>query len=838
MTAVKDKVAPKEVIVESARSGRTSAAIQRDILDNLNLAQGRLPATATPNDWYMAVGYTVRDRILSSWMKTIEDYIGNAKKSVCYFSAEFLIGPQLLCNIHNLDLVKEFSEALQNLGQDLGHLALQEQEPGLGNGGLGRLAACFIDSLASLNILAVGYGIRYEFGIFKQKIHDGWQMEVADQWLHFGTPWEINRPEIAFNVDFGGHIENNTWVPANTVRGVACDVPAIGYMPSNDRPVTVNLLRLWKAEATDSFNFQAFNAGEYWRAVESKVESENISKVLYPNDEALRGKRLRLEQQYFFVSCSLQDMIRVHHMRGHDLKDFHNFFAVQLNDTHPSIAIAELMRLLMDVHKMDWDAAWNITQKTFAYTNHTLLPEALEKWPVPLFQFLLPRHLQIIYEINKRFLDDIIASGFSTATVERVSIIEEHGEKFVRMANLACIGSHAINGVAALHTELLKKHVMSDFYQIYPDKFYNITNGVTPRRWLLVSNPKLADLITNKIGSKWICNMENEISKIEPLADDTNFQNAWQQIKKDNKENLRKLILEKTGVTVNPESMFDIQVKRLHEYKRQHLNVLHIIARYLRMKNNPAQDFVPRTIIFGGKAAPGYFIAKLIIKLINSVAKIVNNDPMIGDRLKVVFFPDFNVKNGHVIYPAANLSEQISTAGKEASGTGNMKFAMNGALTIGTLDGANVEILEAVGKDNFFLFGLTADEVHAFNTKGYNPREYVENNEELRAVLDTIKSGFFSPGEPHLFDPIVDPLLQRDEYKLLADFGPYVNCQFHVDTIYQNPKEWTRRSILNLARIGKFSSDRSIHEYASKIWNVGTNDEKDNKDHRDNMAIS
>lgn len=816
MTVLKDR----ETTFESARTGRTAAAIQRDIIDNLNLIQGRLPVTATPNDWYMAVGYTVRDRILSDWMKTIQDYISSSEKSVCYLSAEFLIGPQLLSNLINLGLVNEFSEALHALGQDLDLIALQEQEPGLGNGGLGRLAACFIDSLASLNILAVGYGIRYEFGIFRQKILDGWQMEIADQWLHYGTPWEINHPEIAFNVHFAGHVEGNVWTPAKTLRGVACDVPAVGYLKTGEKLPTVNLLRLWKAEAAESFDFQAFNAGDYWRAVESKIDSENISKVLYPNDEALKGKRLRLEQQYFFVSCSLQDMIRVHHMRGHHLKNFDQYFAVQLNDTHPSIAIAELMRLFIDVHEMEWEEAWEVTKKTFAYTNHTLLPEALEKWPVPLFQFLFPRHLQIIYEINHRFLDQVKASGASEETLQNVSIIDEHGDKFVRMANLACIGSHAVNGVAALHTELLKKDVMADFYKLDPNKFYNITNGVTPRRWLLASNPKLSELITANIGSDWICNMENEISKIEPLADDAAFVKSWQQIKKANKEQLRKLILEKAGVAVNPESMFDIQVKRIHEYKRQHLNVLHIIARYLRIKNNPTHEFVPRTMIFGGKAAPGYFMAKLIIKLINNVAHIVNNDPEIGDQLKVVFFPDFNVKHGHIIYPAANLSEQISTAGKEASGTGNMKFAMNGALTIGTLDGANVEIREAVGEENFFLFGLTAMEVQELNRKGYNPREYVESNEELRIVLELIKSGFFSPSEPHLFHPIVDSLLSHDEYKLLADFAPYMDCQSHVDTIYRVPNEWTRKSILNLARIGKFSSDRSIHEYASKIWGV------------------
>lgn len=820
MPIAKHQDSSNELVVENARSGRTVEVIQRDILDNLNLVQGRLPATATLNDWYMAVGYTVRDRILGSWMKTIEEYIGSPKKGVCYFSAEFLIGPQLLSNLYNLGLVKEFAAALQNLGQNLETVALQEHEPGLGNGGLGRLAACFMDSLASLNIFAVGYGIRYEFGIFKQKIQDGRQVEVADQWLHYGTPWEIHHPEIAFNVEFGGTVDNNKWKPATTVRGVACDIPVVGYLPSGEKKATVNLLRLWKAEATDSFDFQAFNSGDYWRAVERKVESENISKVLYPNDEALRGKRLRLEQQYFFVSCSLQDMIRVHHLRGHELKNFHDYFAVQLNDTHPSIAIAELMRLLMDDHKMEWNTAWEITQKTFAYTNHTLLPEALEKWAISLFRLLLPRHLEIIYEINKRFLDKIVAEGADSETVRRVSIIDEQGERFVRMANLACIGSHAVNGVAELHTELLKKHVMSDFYELNPEKFYTITNGVTPRRWLLVSNPKLANAITEAIGPKWICDMEHEIVKIEPFADDASFQTLWQQIKRENKENLRRLILDKTGVDVNPESMFDIQVKRIHEYKRQHLNVLHIITRYLRIKQHPTRDFIPRTIIFGGKAAPGYFMAKSIIQLINNVAHVINNDPVVGDRLKVVFLPDFNVKNGHIIYPATNLSEQISTAGKEASGTGNMKFAMNGALTIGTLDGANVEIRESVGEDNFFLFGLTADEVDALNAKGYNPREYVEKNEELRMTLESIKSGLFSRGDSELFDPIVDSLLWRDDYKLLADFASYMECQSQVDSLYRNPVEWTRKSVLNLARIGKFSSDRSIHDYASKIWDV------------------
>ncbi len=804
---------PKERVVENIRTGISIAEIEQAILDNLNLLGGRVNATATPNDWYMAVAYTVRDRILYRWMNTIEEYLSSDKKSVSYLSAEFLIGPQLLSNVINLNLVKEMRAAVNNLGQDFDLLAQREHEPGLGNGGLGRLAACFLDSLASLGILAVGYGIRYEFGIFKQTIQDGKQIEMADHWLHFANPWEIIHPEISFNVSFGGHVEGNIWKPSRTVLGIACDVPVTGYKID-----VVNLLRLWKAEATDAFDFQAFNVGAYWAAVEEKINSENITKVLYPNDQAAAGKRLRLEQQYFFVSCSLQDMIRVHFMRGYNLKSFHEHYAVQLNDTHPSIAIAELMRLFIDKYKMDWDEAWEITQKTFAYTNHTLLPEALEKWPLPLFQDLLPRHLQIIFEINHRFLSQF--KELSNEKIRKISIIDEEGEKYIRMANLACIGSHAVNGVAQLHTELLKKDVLKDFYQLSPEKFFNITNGVTPRRWLLLSNPRLAELITSSIGDRWICNMEEEIIKIEPFAEDAAFRSTWQRIKQENKEQLAQLIYKQNGIIVDPNSLFDVQVKRIHEYKRQHLNVLHIIARYLRVKKNPALEIVPRTFIFGGKAAPSYFLAKLIIRLINHVAIIVNNDPDVAGRMKVVFFPDFNVKNGQTIYPAANLSEQISTAGKEASGTGNMKFAMNGALTIGTLDGANIEIRESVGPENFFLFGMTIDEIHDLQFRGYNPREYIDKNEELAGVLEVLNSGFFSPNDPHLFGPIVDSLIYRDSYMVLADFASYVHCQDSVDAAYRNQEEWTRKSILNLARIGKFSSDRSIREYASKIWKV------------------
>ena len=809
----------------NVRTGLSPDVMKRAIMDNLNFIQGRIPRTATRNDWYMALAYTVRDRILHRWMQTIEIYMGSKEKSVSYLSAEFLIGPQLGSNLLSLGIHDEAREAVAQLGQNLDKLLDQEEEPGLGNGGLGRLAACYLDSLATLEILGVGYGIRYEFGIFDQEIHDGWQVETSDKWLRLGTPWEVPRPEIAFVVHFGGHTEHSVdekgrfkvrWIPARSVRGMAHDVAVPGYKVN-----TVNLLRLWKAEATESFDLEAFNVGDYYRAVEDKVASENITKVLYPRDEALQGKRLRLEQQCFFVSCSLQDLFRVHLRRGDDLRDFHLSNAIQLNDTHPSIAVAEMMRLLVDEHDIDWDTAWRITQNTLGYTNHTLLPEALEKWPLPLFASVLPRHLEIILEINRRFLDEVRAKGVTDdGKVARLSLIDETGERYVRMANLACVGSHAINGVAALHTELLKQDVLADFYELYPHKFFNVTNGVTPRRWLLLSNPQLAELITGKIGDKWIRDMERYFPKLERFAGERQFQDEWRRIKYENKKKLTSIIRERTGVVVDPQSLFDIQVKRIHEYKRQHLNLLHVITLYNRIKQNPGIDLVPRTAIFAGKAAPGYFMAKLIIKLINSVADVVNNDPDMKDRLKVVYLPDFNVKNAQPVYPAADLSEQISTAGKEASGTGNMKFSMNGALTIGTLDGANIEIREAVGEENFFLFGLTAAEVKEFKSQGYDPMRYVQAGGELAAVIDLIARGHFSNGDPRLFMPLVDSLLNHDEYMLMADFQSYCDCQEKVDEAYRDQKRWTKMSILNVARMGRFSSDRAIRDYAEKIWDV------------------
>jgi starch phosphorylase len=809
------------------RTGVTPDAIAKALVDNLHYLQAKLPQHATRNDWYMALAYTVRDHMLDRYIATVESLTGaeTSTKVVAYLSAEFLTGPHLGNSLINLGIRDAVQEALSKAGQDLSPLLEQEEEPGLGNGGLGRLAACYMDSLATLNVPAIGYGIRYEFGIFDQAIRDGWQVELTDKWLRFGNPWEIVRSEVTFEVAAGGRTEHYRdqegrtrvrWLPERAVKGVAYDTPVPGY-----RAATTNLLRLWKAEATESFNFDAFNVGDYYGAVDRKVASETISKVLYPNDEPEAGKQLRLAQQYFFVSCSLQDMIRLHLMRGKKLEEFDSYWAAQLNDTHPSIAVAELMRLLVDEHQMDWDQAWAITERTCAYTNHTLLAEALEKWPLPLFGRLLPRHLEIIFEINRRFLDSVrLRYPGDDELARRLSVIDEAGEKSVRMAHLASIGSHAINGVAALHTELLKQTVLSDFYRVAPEKFVNVTNGVTPRRWIVLSNPKLSALISRHIGERWISDLEEELGRIEPLAVDDGFQREWRAVKAANKRALAAFVKDRTGIVVDPTSLFDIQVKRLHEYKRQHLNALYLVSLYTRLKRTGRAGVTPRTAIFGGKAAPGYRMAKLIIKLINSIATVVNHDPEVSELLKVVFLPDFNAKNAQHVYPAADLSEQISTAGKEASGTGNMKFAMNGALTIGTLDGANIEIREAVGPENFFLFGLTADEVVQRRASGYSPRRIYESNPDLREAIDLIDGGFFSDGDRELFRPLVESLLTRDDYLLLADYQDYVDCQQRVSDAYLDQNNWTRMSILNTARVGRFSSDRSIREYCRYIWGV------------------
>lgn len=813
------------VITNDSRTGMDVVSLREAVAEQLFFQQGKQAEFATLNDMYLAVSYAVRDRLMQRGLSTFDKVLQNKDARVIgYLSAEFLTGPQLGANLIDLHIFEEMKQAVGELGFDLDRILVQEQEPGLGNGGLGRLAACYMDSLASLQIPAIGYGIRYEFGIFDQEIRDGWQVEITDKWLYSGNPWEIARPESSVNVNFGGHTETYTdeggrichrWIPAQVVRGIPYDTLEMGYqVPS------CNLLRLWKSEAVESFDFSSFNHGDYLRAVMEKVESENISKVLYPNDETDQGKELRLKQQYFFVSCSLQDMMRGHTKFNGNPQEFNKKWAVQMNDTHPSLAVAELMRLLLDEQKLDWDTAWDTTCKTLSYTNHTLLPEALEKWSVSLFGELFPRLLEIIFEINYHLLNEVAAKfPGDKGKLSGMSIIDETGERYIRMANLACAGSYAINGVAALHTELLMQKVLHDWVEMYPQRFHNVTNGVTPRRFVVLSNPGLSKLITDSIGQSWPGKLY-ELRKLEPFAEDASFREKFREVKLENKVRLAALIKERTGIIVNPSSLFDIQVKRIHEYKRQHLNVLNILTQYLRIKNNPDTEMVSRTFIFGGKAAPGYYNAKLMIKLINSVGEVVNSDPDVRDRLKVVFFPDFNVTNAQGIYPAADLSEQISTAGKEASGTGNMKFALNGALTIGTLDGANIEIREEVGEDNFFLFGLTAAQVEETKRSGYNPHFIYEHNEELHLAIDRINSGCFSGGDRDLFKSITDELLWRDPFMLMADYPLYIACQDLVSETWKNTDEWNRRAVLNVARMGKFSSDRSIRDYCERIWNV------------------
>jgi glycogen phosphorylase len=802
------------------------SAIKTAFHEKLCGALGRLEKFATKNDLYIALALAVRDHLFQRTVESMKNYGGADARRVAYLSAEYLPGPHLPNNLLNLGITEHARQALRELGYNLDDILEQEEEPGLGNGGLGRLASCFMDSLASTEVPAIGYGIRYEFGIFDQVIRDGWQDEITDKWLRFGNPWEIARPETSYAVKFGGRTETFTdeqgrfrvrWIPETEVTGVAYDTPIAGYHVDK-----CNILRLWKAEAVESFDFAAFNHGDYYRAVTDKMVSENITKVLYPNDEVAAGKELRLKQQFFFASCSLQDMLRIHALLGGTPATFHQKWAVQLNDTHPAIAVAELMRLLVDEHGLGWEEAWNVTRATFAYTNHTLLPEALEKWTVELFGKLLPRHLEIVYEINRRFLDDVREKfPGDDARIARLSLIDESGPRYVRMAHLATVASHVINGVAQLHSELLKQTVMRDFAELWPEKFCNVTNGVTPRRFVALSNSGLTNLITDAIGDGWLQDL-SRLRRLEPLADDPKFQKQWRDVKLANKSHLAALIKERTDIDVDPQSLFDIQVKRIHEYKRQHLAALHILTLYVRLKRDPQAEVPARTFMFGGKAAPGYFMAKRIIKLINSIGDVVNVDRDVRERLKVVYFPDFNVKNAQFVYPAADLSEQISTAGKEASGTGNMKFALNGALTIGTLDGANVEIREEVGAENFFLFGLNAKEVEEVKRRGYRPRDFYEENSTLREVIDFIGSGALGRGDAELFRPVVDNLLNDDPFLLLADYQAYIDAQERVSALWRNPQAWTRTSILNTARMGKFSSDRSIRDYCERVWNIKT----------------
>jgi starch phosphorylase len=809
----------------AAHLGTGVDAIKRNFLANLYTRLAKFQAVASRNDYYGALAFTVRDRLLERWINTAQTYYEDASRTVSYLSAEFLIGPQLGTNLLYLGMLEDARKAMAALGLDLDELLEHEEEPGLGNGGLGRLAACYMDSLATLQIPAIGYGIRYEFGIFDQQIRDGWQHEVTDKWLRLGNPWEIPRYDIEHMVKLGGRTEGYTdpqgryrvrWLPERVVKGIPYDTPLLGYGVKN-----ANMLRLWEATACESFDFQAFNVGDYLRAVQEKVVSENLTKVLYPNDEPEAGKILRLEQQYFFVSCSLQDMIRIYLQRAKTIYNFHDKYAIQLNDTHPALAIPELMRILVDEYGLEWDQAWEISTKTFSYTNHTLLPEALECWPLPLFRRVLPRHLEIIYEINRRFLDQVrFRLPPDEARIARLSLIDDQGDKRVRMANLACVGSHAINGVAALHTDLLKETVLADFHTLWPEKFSNVTNGVTPRRFLLYSNPSQSTLISKAVGDGWPRDL-TKLEQLVPLADDHDFREEWARSKQTNKVNLSNHLKRLHGISIDPAHLFDVHVKRIHEYKRQHLNVLNVISMYRRIKSGNAGSTTPRTVFFAGKAAPGYWLAKLVIKLIHSVAEVVNHDPETRELLKVVFIPDFNVKIAQHIYPAAELSEQISTAGKEASGTGNMKFAMNGALTIGTLDGANVEIREEVGAENFFLFGLTEQEVVRTRQAGYDPRALYEQHEELRECIDLLQSGYFSRGDRTLFEPILSRLMGRDDYMLMADFPSYVESQRQVSELYKDRERWTRMSIINAAKSGKFSSDRSIREYCANIWRVG-----------------
>ncbi len=805
--------------------GSDTKAIQRSVSNHLVYTIGKDPLTATEHDWMMAFSHVVRDRLIERWMETQRNYYKHDAKRIYYLSMEFLIGRSLVNSLLNMDIFDACTEALHKLGIELERLRSMEHDAALGNGGLGRLAACFLDSMASLNIPGYGYGIRFEYGMFRQKIEDGRQVELPENWLAHGNPWEFPRPEVSYRVRFGGRVleyqdatgrRHFDWIEGDVVMAQAYDTPIPGF--HND---TVNNLRLWSAKAYEDFDLNCFNLGEYTEAVVGKTLSENISKVLYPNDVTEMGKELRLKQQFFFVSASLQDILYRFKKQYDDLTLLPDKVAIQLNDTHPAVAIPELLRLLMDKHQLEWQPAWEITTRVFSYTNHTLLPEALETWPVHIFEQLLPRHLQLIYEINRRFL--LMVGHLNPGDIEmlrRLSIIDDGGERRIRMAHLAIVGSHRVNGVSALHSELLRKVTFREFDRFYPKKIVNVTNGVTPRRWLYQANKGLAGLICEAIGSDWIRDLDH-LKSLEPLADDSQFRQRFAAVKRENKGYLADQVRYYLNQEVNPSTLFDVQVKRIHEYKRQLLNILRAIALYNRLTEEEClEEVVPRTLIFGGKAAPGYTMAKLIIRLINDVADVIDNDPAVSDRLKILFIPNYDVTTASDIIPAAELSQQISTAGMEASGTGNMKLALNGALTIGTMDGANVEILEHVGKENIFIFGHTTEELRQLDARGYNPRGYYESDPCLKRVIDMIANGFFSPEEPRRYRLITDSLLNSDHFKVLADFQSYLDTSDRVDVLYQQPDLWSRMAVLNTARMGFFSSDRTIQEYARKIWHV------------------
>ena len=808
---------------EDARTGMTAPVLAKAFSDQLLYSQCRTVDIATPHDLFRAQALTVRDRLIQRWAATQKTYNERGVKRVFYFSAEFLMGRLLGNNLLNLGIRDEMESAMADYGLSLHDIEEVENDAGLGNGGLGRLAACFLDSCATLGLPVTGYGIRYEFGIFRQELENGYQVEAPDQWLKFGNPWEIARPEYSVKVRFGGRTEayldskgevRIRWVDTQDVLGVPYDTPIPGY--GNN---TVNNLRLWSSTADKAFDFKSFDQGDYEAAVRAKTESENISKVLYPNDNSMQGKELRLKQQYFFVSCSLQDIVRRYLRDNEDFSSFAEKVTVQLNDTHPTIAIPELMRIFLDDHHMPWNDAWKITQKTFAYTNHTLLPEALEKWPVSLIERLLPRHLELVYEINSRFLDQVRKKYYGQLDrIERMSIVSS-SPKMIRMAHLAVVGCFSVNGVAELHTELLRTRVLTDFAEMFPERFNNKTNGVTPRRWIQYSNPLLTELLDKTIGDAWKKDLE-ELADLDDHIPKKALRDRFRKVKEAAKRKVADYIALHKGIEIDPESLFDIQIKRFHEYKRQHLNVLHIIHLYNEIKKNPASEIVPRTFIFAGKAAPGYFLAKRIIKLINAVAEVVNNDPDVDGRIRVIFLENYNVSLAELLMPAADVSEQISTAGYEASGTGNMKFALNGAVTIGTLDGANVEIRQCVGHDNFFLFGLTAEEVEERTKSRYNPYKEYEKCQPLREVIDLVATNHFSPEEPSVFYPVLDELIKTDRFMVLSDFWAYVRCQRKVAAAFAKKDEWTKIALRNIARCGKFSSDRTILQYADEIWDV------------------
>ena len=802
----------------------TTTDLQRSFLRHLQYTLVKDKYSATQSDLYLALAYAVRDMLVERWLDTQQSYYINDAKRVYYISMEFLVGRTLGNSLINLGIMEEWENALKEMGINVNELQDSEWDAGLGNGGLGRLAACFLDSMATMSLPAYGYGIRYEYGMFYQKIVDGSQHEVPDNWLRYGNPWEFGRQEHLHKIQYEGRVveysdesggQCHSWLDTHDVMALAYDVPVPGY--GND---TVNTMRLWSAKSTRDFELTSFNQGNYVGAVESKMRTENISKVLYPADHMAEGKELRLRQEYFLSSATVQDIFYRFAKKHNDLSLLPEKVAIQLNDTHPTLAIPELMRILLDEKRLAWDTAWDIAVRTFAYTNHTILPEALEKWPVRMMEHILPRHLMIIYRINDHFLREVSARFPGDGDrLRRMSIVGEDGEKHVRMAYLAIVGSHSINGVSALHSEILKDDLFHDFYEMWPERFNNKTNGITQRRWLKHANHWLADLISSKIGDGWVTDLD-QLTKLRELADDRDFQQQWIEVKRANKQRLADQIFKQTCIQVSADSMFDCQTKRIHEYKRQLLNVLHVITRYNRIKSNPGLDIAPRTVIFSGKAAPSYYMAKLTIRLINAVGAVINNDPDVNRLLKVVFLPNYNVSLAEMIFPASDLSEQISTAGTEASGTGNMKYALNGALTIGTLDGANIEIMEEVSRENIFIFGMNAEQVNSLKNAGYRPHDYYYRNEELKLAVDQIGNGAFSPGEPRLFKPIVENLLGSDTYLLLADYASYVNCQDEVDKLYQQPYEWARKSILNTAGMGKFSSDRTIAEYAREIWGI------------------